>query len=75
MTYPLNDDKVTRMKMNFNGSEYTLTDDLGRLCGWTRDKDKADKIIAEVAQYKLWTDIPKTIRLALAMAGFGATTH
>ena len=59
------------MKINFNGSEYTLTDDFGRSCGWTRDKAKADKIIAEIAQYKLFTDIPKKIQMALAMAGFG----
>lgn len=33
------------MKFNFNGSEYTLVDSLGRSCGWTRDKEKADKIL------------------------------
>ena len=58
------------MKMNFNGSEYTLIEDIGRSCGWTRDKAKADKVIKEVAQYKSWSDIPLKTQRALIMAGF-----
>lgn len=61
------------MKINFNGSEYTLVDDLGRACGWTRDKDKADRVIKEIAQYETWDKIPNKLRLALAMAGFTPT--
>ncbi len=59
------------IKINFNGSEYTLVDSLDRSYGWTRDKEKADKILEAVEQYKLWTDIPKSIRMQLSFAGFG----
>jgi len=54
------------MTMNFNGSEYTLVDGLGRPCGWTRDKVKADKVIEAVRGYGDWSDIPKSVRMKLA---------
>lgn len=58
------------MKINFNGSEYTLQDNFGRACGWTKDKAKADSALEKVAEYETWDKIPFKIRVALTMAGF-----
>ena len=58
------------MKISFNGSEYILLDELGRNCGWTRDKVKADKVLAAVAEYKTIEEMPMKLQKALAMADF-----
>ncbi len=60
------------MRVDFNGSEYTLIDSLGRPCGWTRNKDTADKVAEAVKPYSLWTELPHKVRMSLVMAGFHA---
>lgn len=60
------------MKVVFNGSEHVLQDSLGRSCGWTRNKDTADKVAEAVKPYGLWNELPHKIKMSLAMAGFHA---
>lgn len=58
------------MKLNFNGSEYTLTDNIGRACGWTKDKAKSEAVLEKVAEYEVWDKIPFKLQKALIMSGF-----
>ena len=58
------------MKISFNGREYILVDELGRNCGWTRDKAKADQVLAATAEFKTIEEMPMKLRKALAMADF-----